>query len=67
MSRHTQWLRQQLFATPWQALLSLSLLAGLLPLLWGLLDWAILRAVWHASPDACNAERAGACWGMLAE
>lgn len=67
MSRQTQWLRQQLFATPWQALLSLCLLAALLPLLWGLLDWALLRAVWHASPDACKAERAGACWGMLAE
>lgn len=44
----------------WYALLAL--------LLWPLLDWALLQAVWRPDLDACRAMRGtGACWGVIAE
>lgn len=67
MPTRLSWLRQQLFATPAQGLLSLMLLAALLWALYGLFDWALLRAVWQADADACQQPGSGACWGMLRE
>lgn len=43
-----------------------SLLA--LALLWPVLSWAVLHAVWSADLEACRAARGvGACWGVIAE
>lgn len=46
--------------------LSTALIAFLLYLAYGILDWAILRAVWY-SPDSalCRVEGAGACWAVI--
>jgi general L-amino acid transport system permease protein len=32
-----------------------------------LLNWALVKAVWAPSHDACRAAGAGACWGVVAE
>lgn len=43
-----------------------SLLA--LALLWPVLSWAVLHAVWSADLEACRAARGvGACWGVISE
>jgi general L-amino acid transport system permease protein len=61
-------LRRGLFAAPLQAALSVLLLVLLA---WGgaqFIGWAVLRAVWSADADGCQAVRGiGACWGVIAE
>ncbi len=61
------WIRSNLFGD-WQTSIATVLLGGLL--LWAalrLVDWALLRAVWVPVAEACRAEHAGACWGVVAE
>lgn len=49
----------------WHTLPWLVLLAWLL---WQVVDWGILNAVFRADPEACRAlAREGACWGVVAE
>lgn len=61
------WLRTRLFCD-WGTTLT-SLLIGALLLYWlpQLLDWALLRARWRPNAEACLADGAGACWGVIAE
>lgn len=48
----------------WQA----PLLALLAWVLWHVLDWAVVQAVFRPDVDACRAlEHHGACWGVVAE
>lgn len=57
------WLRQNLFSSIWNTLLTfgVGLFLGLIA--WTILDWAVLRAVWTgADREACAIEGAGACW-----
>jgi general L-amino acid transport system permease protein len=61
------WLRSRLFCDRGTALTSLLIGAALLYWLPQLLDWAVLRASWRPNADACLADRAGACWGVVAE
>ena len=35
-------------------------------ILWRLVDWAVLDAVFRADPNACY-QASGACWGFVAE
>jgi general L-amino acid transport system permease protein len=61
------WLRGNLFGN-WTTTLSTVVLGGLL--LWflpQLLQWALIDAVWLPQVDACRAQGAGACWGVVAE
>ncbi|HEY0886245.1 MAG TPA: amino acid ABC transporter permease [Ramlibacter sp.] len=62
------WMRTNLFGS-WQTTLATFVLGALL--LWivpGLVDWALLSAVWRPDVAACKAaEGAGACWGVVAE
>ncbi len=61
------WVRGNLF-NDWKTSAATLLIGGLL--LWylpQLLHWALLRAVWVPSADACRAAGAGACWGVVAE
>ncbi|NTV11898.1 MAG: amino acid ABC transporter permease, partial [Zoogloea sp.] len=61
-------LRAGLFATPASAAVSVLLAAGLLWLLPGLVEWALLKAVFRPDVAACRAlEHGGACWGVVAE
>lgn len=47
-------------------LLSAALAAPLGWILWRLLEWALLGAVWRGNPMACSAS-AGACWAAVGE
>lgn len=59
-------LKRRYFATPFQALLSLFSFAVLAFLVWKLLDWALLSAVFDPSrgPETCQTA-SGACWSVI--
>lgn len=62
------WLRHNLFSDAWSGLTTLLLLGGALYWLPGLVEWALLKAVFRPDAAACGAmEHAGACWGVVAE
>ena len=61
------WLRANLFHDLPTTLATLVFGALLLWLLPGLLGWAVGSAVWAPNLEACDAEGAGACWGVVAE
>lgn len=62
------WLRANLFSSFGNSLLTLLLTLALGYLLWSLLDWAVLRAVWTgADREACAIADAGACWPFVRE
>jgi general L-amino acid transport system permease protein len=61
------WVRTNLLGD-WKTTLSTVFIGGLL--LWYVpqfLNWAVLKAVWLPSADACRADGVGACWGVVAE
>ena len=61
------WVRANLLAD-WKTTLATLLIGGVL--LWlvpQILNWAIIKAVWVADYDACRADGAGACWGVITE
>ncbi|MBL8791541.1 MAG: amino acid ABC transporter permease [Rhizobiales bacterium] len=59
-------IRERLFPTPLSGLASIIIGALLLWVIWTIVDWALLRAVFVA-PDRtlCNVEGAGACWPVI--
>jgi general L-amino acid transport system permease protein len=59
------WLRQRLFSDTPTTLATLAIAAGLGWALPPLLDWAVWRAHFAAQVAPCNAEGAGACWGVV--
>ena len=59
------WARQQFAASPTSALASVLIVGMLLWLLPDVWSWAVTRA--QFSVDACRAEHAGACWGVVLE
>jgi len=62
------WARRQLFGSWPSGLATLALLAAAAWVLPGLLDWALLHAVWRADLTSCQAARgSGACWGVITE
>jgi len=61
------WVRANLLAD-WKTTLATLLIGGVL--LWlvpQLLNWGVFKAVWIPNFDACRAEGAGACWGVIVE
>jgi general L-amino acid transport system permease protein len=61
------WIRSNLFGDWKTSLGTLVVGAILLTILPRLLSWALLNAVWVPNFDACHAEGAGACWGVVVE
>ena len=61
-------LKRRYFASPLQAIVSLLSLAVIAFVVWKVLNWAFLSAVFTASggPEACHAA-AGACWSVITE
>lgn len=58
------WMREKLFATPSQSLITLTLVYGLYLILPPLLQWAFMDATWTGeSRSACNVD--GACWAFV--
>lgn len=60
-------IRRRFFPTPLQAAITVVCLSLLGYVVWKALDWAVFSAVFDASgkPDACLANRAGACWSVI--
>jgi len=62
------WARTNLFADWKSALATVFMIALVLYWLPGIIDWGVLRAVYRADADACQAARGiGACWGVITE
>jgi len=61
------WMRENLFPTPINGLMSLIFGALLLYVIWITLDWAVFKAVWSGEDrSACIGDGAhGACWAMV--
>ncbi|WMS42952.1 ABC transporter permease subunit [Acuticoccus sp. MNP-M23] len=70
------WLRANLFSSWFNSLLTILSIAFLAWLLPGIIDWAILKAVWHASSlsecrdiirETHGEGVSGACWAVIRE
>ncbi|OYU91278.1 MAG: amino acid ABC transporter permease [Burkholderiales bacterium PBB5] len=62
------WVRRNLFGNLPSSVVTLALLALAAWLLPQLINWALLKAVWAANSDQCQAARGvGACWGVITE
>lgn len=61
------WIKTNLFGDKTTSLATLVIGAFLLWLIPTLIDWGLIRAVWEARFEACRAETAGACWGVVTE
>jgi general L-amino acid transport system permease protein len=67
-SNFLSWLRQNLFNSRLNTLVSLALLALLAAAVPSLLSWGLWHAVFQADAEACQAAREiGACWGVITE
>lgn len=62
-----RWMKENLFSSIPNAILTLLLAGALIAWLPGLIQWAFIDPVWYATnPDVCrNAQ--GACWAVVAE
>jgi general L-amino acid transport system permease protein len=61
------WVKTNLLAD-WKTTLATLVIGGvLLWLLPQILNWALFKAVWVANYEACRADGAGACWGVVSE
>lgn len=75
LSGAATWARVNLFRSWWSSLISLVLIWMIVRLIWGIVDWGILNAVWtvpqiQGRPDSsvCRAlEGVGACWAVIGE
>lgn len=61
-------LKRRYFSSPANSLLSIVCFTILAWLVWTILDWAVINAVFTSSggPEACKAA-SGACWSVIAE
>lgn len=59
-------IREALFPTPVQALVSVALMILIATVVYAFIDWALLRAVFTGSDgSACRVPDAGACWPFI--
>ncbi len=60
------WLRQNLFPSAGNALLTFAIGLLLAVIAWSIIDWAVIRGVWTGQDrEACAVEGAGACWPFV--
>ena len=62
--------RAMFFSSPISTAATLILSAALTMLLWKILMWGVVDAVFSTrgqGPDACRASSAGACWAVIGE
>ncbi|WP_373502005.1 amino acid ABC transporter permease [Aestuariivirga sp.] len=60
------WLRQNLFPSFGNAILTIVIGLFLALVAWSIIDWAIIRAVWSGvDRESCAVEGAGACWPFV--
>ncbi|HEX7749480.1 MAG TPA: amino acid ABC transporter permease [Bordetella sp.] len=61
------WLRERLFSSPLNTLLTVLVAWLLLMALPPLAEWLVIKAHWAGTPQACRADPAGACWAFIAD
>jgi general L-amino acid transport system permease protein len=62
------WARPRLFAGPVSAAVTLVCAALIVFVLWSVVDWAFINAVWSGEgPKACPPANEGACWIFVSE
>jgi general L-amino acid transport system permease protein len=61
------WVKSNLLADWKTTLATIVIGAVLLWLVPQLLNWALVKAVWAPNVEACRADGAGACWGVITE
>lgn len=60
------WLKQHLFSTWYNAVATILVLYLFYLVVPGIIDWALVSAVWEASSNQdCRFDGAGACWGFI--
>ena len=62
-----RWLRERLFSSPLNTLLTALAAWLLLMALPPLVEWLFIRAHWTGTPAACRADTSGACWAFIAD
>ncbi len=58
------WVRQNLFSSPFNSLLTLLIAYSLYRIVPAFIKWALVDAVWWSDGQACNLAR-GACWSVV--
>ncbi|MDD2878821.1 MAG: amino acid ABC transporter permease [Rhodoferax sp.] len=61
------WVKANLLADWKTSLATVTIAAVLLWLVPQIINWAIVKAVWAPNYEACRADGAGACWGVITE
>ena len=62
-----RWMRENLFATPTNAILTIIIGIGLIALVPGFIQWAFIDAIWYTpDPEVCR-KGDGACWAVVGE
>ena len=59
------WLKENLFSTKTNAVLTLLALAFIWKTIPPLISWAFLDATWSVTPVNCPSDRSGACWTFV--
>src|SRR5579862_1857134 len=68
MTGAVAWLRRNLFSSWTSTIATLVIIGIVLYLLPGVVEWALVHAVWRPDNAACReASGVGACWGAIAE
>lgn len=60
------WIRQNLFNSPLNSILTLVILFSFIKLLPPLFTWAFIDSVWFTSADVCKSSD-GACWSVISQ
>ena len=66
MTRAIAWAKTNLFSTPFNGVLTIAAVWLLAKLVWGVVDWGILSAVFTGEDGkACAGANVGACWPFI--
>jgi len=60
------WIRQNLFNSPLNSVLTIIIMAGFIQLLPPLVKWAFIDSAWFTSADVCK-DASGACWSVVSQ
>ena len=64
MNKRLRWARENLFATPFNAMLTIALTAIVIKIFLLILNWAFINASWNTNASECR-EAGGACWSFI--
>jgi general L-amino acid transport system permease protein len=62
-----RWLRENLFNTWYNAILTLVAVYGLYMLISRFIGWGLINSIWSGDAKACQVPGSGACWAVITE